>query len=68
MTDNQAKELARALYFELPPDLAVRRAESLQGLADSFDAHRIISWYMNHPMLSAGAVAEYIKEELDLES
>jgi len=67
MTLEQAKELARSLYFNLPAGMAEVRAESLQDKTDSFNAHRIIAYYLNHPMLSREAVADYIKQELGLE-
>lgn len=67
MTEGQAKELARALYYNLPTELAEKRADALSKMADRYQAHRIINWYMTHAMLSREAVAEYIKEELDIE-
>jgi hypothetical protein len=67
MSEDQAKELARSLYFRIEPKTAEAQAWALRSLADKYQAHRIIAWYLNHPMLSPEGVAAYIKQELGLE-
>lgn len=66
MTMDQAKELARRLYYQLGK-LAEARAESVQFMTDEFNAHSIIVGYMNKPMMSDENIVVYIKNRLGLE-
>jgi hypothetical protein len=56
--------LARYLYYTLPEEEAIKKADTIK--ATDMQARHIIHWVVNHPMVSEEGVANHIKTELGL--